>query len=119
VQANADDEPQDVPDRPTSGFVDWMFTQPEGSVQVAGNGHALHNIPKASRLVSLLKEAHDNGCRWVLVDGPRKFRTSWLIDPWWTTHPQFPQRMIEKTNAGCLDLTQMIDDVQRHVAGDG
>ena len=100
------------PDR----LVAWLYGS-ETVVQVALEGHRYANLPGPRQFAELLAMAQDSGFDWVLMDGPRQMRRSWLLDPWWSERPELSPKILRDTRAGCLASADLRAALERHSAG--
>lgn len=97
--------PEPVPEIPADEFVTWVYSgQP---VQIAGPAHDSRPLPAADRFLSLVEYALEEGYTWMLLDGPRRVRASWLLDPRWHEQPSMSPRLQQITQARCVRLSHL------------
>lgn len=97
---------QDVPLIDPTQLVRWMYEGSE-TIQIVREGHQLISLPPAQQFNELLAMAFDNAYEWVLIDGPRTRRPSWVIDPWWSDQPELSPKIIQATRAHCLTIQDL------------
>lgn len=105
----------EVPVADAAGVCQWIYQAPE-RVQILGDRHQRLMLPQPVLLVQLLAQAYESGCRWALIDGPRRSRPAWLINPWWGERPEMSQRLIELTQATCVRLGDLSAAAQQIAA---
>jgi hypothetical protein len=105
-------EPQEVPLLDADRLVPWIYGG-SAAVQVVAEGHRYVDLPGAAQLAQLLAVAQTGGYEWVLLDGPRAMRATWVLDPWWTERPELSEKIIKDTNAGCVPCDRLLAALER------
>lgn len=100
---NDADRLQLVPQVEAAELVQWMY-QNAPQIKVTGPAYQVVALPQPGLLDELLAAAEDKGCVWVLLDGPRQQRPTWMVDPWWSEQPEMHGRLVEMTQARCIRI---------------
>lgn len=106
------EEPVEVPLLEATGFLAWVYAnQPQ--VQITDEQHRLLPLPPPERMLDLVHAAEAAGFQWLLADGPRQQRPTWVLDLWWVDRPEVSQNYLGLVSTGCLalrDLRRLLED---------
>jgi phage protein U len=97
---------QDVPLVEAKALLQWVYQTPE-QVYLAGKDHQRTLLGSVTEFLTLVQQAQAQGYAWVLIDGPRPSRVSWILDLHWSEQPQLSPKMIQLARSHCLSLEDL------------
>jgi hypothetical protein len=102
------EDPIDVPQADAQALAQWMYSsERREEAFVSMDTVRLSVLPNREQMAELLAIAEQSGHQWVLFDGPRQQRPSWVIDPWWTEVPQMTPALIVAARACCVNNQEL------------
>lgn len=103
-----------VPELTVESFLGWINNpQQARPLMDIGNFQRIQ-IQQLEDLYRYLAEPINQGYMWILLDGPKKQRPTWLIDPWWKTRPEMPEKLQKINQAHCVNTQKLYDILEQH-----
>lgn len=103
-----------APEINAAELLGWLYS-PGSQVKVYGPAYQILTLPEPSQLVELINLAREQDCSWALLDGPRASSSNWLLDLYWEEQPEMPQKLLERSQARCVKLTDLLSALDEYI----
>lgn len=105
------DDKGPIPVLDTKNFVEWI--EKGGSPLVEIGNYQLIQVNNLQALFPVIADAYNKGFVWMLMDGPRKQRPRWLLDPWWKEEPEMSAHLQQITQAHSINLVKLFEELSQ------